>query len=113
MKSLEALVDDVKLLDTIDHLNNLRSASHTELTRYIRSLDLKWKRASEDSVKLLSDGSLKPEYSNLLKKIIEAAEILDPNRVKMFQGKLQEIDKDWLELKTQEKIQSITESQHE
>jgi CRP-like cAMP-binding protein len=113
MKSLEALVDDVKLLDTIDQLNNLRSASHSELSRYIRSLDLKWKRASEDSVKLLSDGSLKPEYSNLLKKIIEAAEILDPNRVKMFQGKLQEIDKDWLELKTQEKIQSITESQHE
>jgi CRP-like cAMP-binding protein len=113
MKSLEVLIDDVKLLDTIDQLNNLRSASHTELTRYIRSLDLKWKRASEDSVKLLSDGSLKPEYSNLLKKIIEAAEILDPNRVKMFQGKLQEIDKDWLELKTQEKIQSITESQHE
>jgi len=113
MKSIEVLVDDVKLLDTIDQLNNLRSASHTELTRYIRSLDLKWKRASEDSVKLLSDGSLKPEYSNLLKKIIEAAEILDPNRVKMFQGKLQEIDKDWLELKTQEKIQSITESQHD
>jgi hypothetical protein len=49
----------------------------------------------------------------LLKKFIEAAEMLDPNRVQRFQTKLLEIDKDWLELKTQEKIQSITESQHE
>jgi CRP-like cAMP-binding protein len=113
MKSLEALVDDVKLLDTIDALNNLRGASHSELSRYIRSIDVKWKRASEDSAKILSDGSLKPEYSNLLKKFIEAAEMLDPNRVQRFQTKLLEIDKDWLELKTQEKIQSITESQHE
>ena len=113
MKSLEALVDDVKLLDTIDALNNLRGASHSELSRYIRSIDVKWKRVSEDSAKLLSDGSLKPEYSDLLKKFIEAAEMLDPNRVQRFQTKLLEIDKDWLELKTQEKIQSITESQHE
>ena len=113
MKSLERIVDEVKLLDTIDQLNGLRTASHTELTRYIRSIDVKWRKASDDAAKLLSDSSLKAEYSNLLKKFIEAAEILDPNRVKMFQGKLQEIDKDWLELKTQEKIQSITDTKHE
>lgn len=113
MKSLESLVDESKLLDTIDELNKLRTASSAEISRFIRSIDSRWKRASEDSAKLLSVGDVKPAHSSLLKKFIQAGEMLDPNRVPMFQAKLQEIDKDWLELKTQQKIESITESERE
>ena len=60
---------------------------------------------------MLSLSGGREEYREILKKIIEASEILDPARGQMFEAKLREIDAAWLKLKTEEKIQNLTEGQ--
>jgi hypothetical protein len=112
-KNLEMLIDNVKLLETIDVLSKLKGASDAEITRFMRSIDARWKRASDDSADFLASGEGTPSHKELLKKFIEASEMVSPNRLQMFDAKLKEIDKDWLKLKTEEKIQNITESQRE
>jgi hypothetical protein len=76
----------------------------------MRSLESKWKRASKESLSLMALEGGPEEYREILKKVIEASEMLDPARAQMFDNKLKEIDAAWLKLKTEEKIQNLTEN---
>ncbi len=109
-ESLTAIVESVNLLETLDQLRDLRTASNSEIGRFLRPIEGKWKRASEEALQMLSIEDAKEEYKSLLRKFIEASEMLNPNRLQMFEAKLKEIDQEWLALKTEQKIQGLTES---
>jgi len=108
---LTSVLDDVKLLPTIEEFRGMKTASASDFGRFVRTLEPRWKRAAKESASLLSLSGGNAEYREILKKIIEASEILDPARGQMFEAKLREIDAAWLKLKTEEKIQSLTEGQ--
>ena len=110
-EKLTSVLDDVKLLPTLDEFRGMKTASASDFGRFVRTLEPRWKRAAKESASLLSLSGGQEEYREILKKIIEASEILDPARGQMFEAKLQEIDAAWLKLKTEEKIQSLTEGQ--
>lgn len=114
-KSTEVTVDElgsiiewVKLLDTIQTLRGMKESSNMEISRFMRSLESRWKRASSEAAKFLSTRKTTEEVESLLKNIIEASEMCDPSRVEMFDAKLKEIDKIYLKLKTDQKIQNLT-----
>jgi CRP-like cAMP-binding protein len=109
-ESLTAIVEGVNLLESLDQMRSLKTASNSEIGRFMRPLEGKWKRASEEAAQMLSIADAKEEYKSLLRKFIEASEMLNPNRLLMFEAKLKEIDQEWLALKTQQKIQNLTES---
>ncbi|MFZ9919722.1 MAG: FHA domain-containing protein [Terrimicrobiaceae bacterium] len=109
-EKVTSVLEDVKLLHTIDELRPMRGAASGDVARYLRSLETKWKRAARESAALLPLGGGREEYRAILRKIIEASEMLDPARAQMFESKLREIDSSWLKLKTEEKIQSLTDS---
>ena len=81
----------------------------TDFARYLRSLEYRWKRAAKESAELLSLGGGREEYRDILKKVIEASEMLEPARATLLESKLREIDSSWLKLKTEEKIQNLTD----
>lgn len=110
-EKLTSVLDDVKLLPTIEEFGGMKNASASDFGRFVRTLEPRWKRAAKESASLLSLSGGQEEYREILKKIIEASEILDPARGQMFEAKLQEIDAAWLKLKTEEKIQNLTEGQ--
>ena len=110
-EKLTSVLDDVKLLPTIEEFGGMKNASASDFGRFVRTLEPRWKRAAKESASLLSLSGGQEEYREILKKIIEASEILDPARGQMFEAKLREIDGDWLKLKTEEKIQNLTEGQ--
>lgn len=110
LEKVTSVLEDVKLLQTLDELRNMRSASTAEFSRFMRSLESKWKRASKESLSLMALEGGPEEYREILKKVIEASEMLDPARAQMFDAKLKEIDAAWLKLKTEEKIQNLTEN---
>ena len=110
-EKLTSVLDDVKLLPTLDEFRGMKTASASDFGRFVRTLEPRWKRAAKESASLLSLSGGQEEYREILKKIIEASEILDPARGQMFEAKLQEIDAAWLKLKTEEKIQNLTEGQ--
>jgi hypothetical protein len=110
LEKVTSVLEDVKLLQTLDELRNMRSASTAEFSRFMRSLESKWKRASKESLSLMALEGGPEEYREILKKVIEASEMLDPARAQMFDNKLKEIDAAWLKLKTEEKIQNLTEN---
>lgn len=105
-----AILEDVRLLQTLDDLRAMRGATGPDFARFMRSLESKWKRAAKDSAALLPLGGDREEYHEILKKVIEASEMLDPARSTMFETTLRDIDSIWLKLKTEEKIQNLTES---
>ena len=113
IKDLSSIVQGVKLLETIEEMRGLKKASNSEISRFMRSLESRWRRASAESAQLLSTREASEETMAVLKKIIEAAEMVDPSRLEMFEAKLREIDQDLLKLKTEEKIQNLTESPRE
>lgn len=110
-EKLTSVLDDVKLLSTIEEFRGMKKASDSDFGRFMRALEPRWKRAAKESASLLSLSGGRAEYREILKKIIEASEILDPARGQVFEAKLREIDEAWLKLKTEEKIQSITGEQ--
>lgn len=110
-EKVTSVLDDVKLLSTIEEFRGMKNASASDFGRFVRTLEPRWKRAAKESASLLSLSGGREEYREILKKIIEASEILDPARGQMFEAKLREIDAAWLKLKTEEKIQSLTEGQ--
>ena len=110
-EKLTSVLDDVKLLPTLDEFRGMKTASASDFGRFVRTLEPRWKRAAKESASLLSLSGGQEEYREILKKIIEASEILDPARGQMFEAKLREIDAAWLKLKTAEKIQSLTGEQ--
>ena len=110
-EKLTSVLDDVKLLPTLDEFRGMKTASASDFGRFVRTLEPRWKRAAKESASLLSLSGGQEEYREILKKIIEASEILDPARGQMFEAKLREIDEAWLKLKTAEKIQSLTGEQ--
>ncbi|PAZ02011.1 MAG: hypothetical protein CAK85_01335 [Spartobacteria bacterium AMD-G5] len=110
-EKLTSVLEDVKLLPTLEEFRGMKTASASDFGRFVRSLEPRWKRAAKESASLLSLSGDRAEYREILKKIIEASEILDPARGQMFEAKLQEIDAAWLQLKTEEKIQSLTGEQ--
>jgi hypothetical protein len=110
-EKLTSVLDDVKLLPTLDEFRGMKTASASDFGRFVRTLEPRWKRAAKESASLLSLSGGQEEYREILKKIIEASEILDPARGQMFEAKLREIDAAWLKLKTEEKIQSLTGEQ--
>lgn len=110
-EKLTSVLDDVKLLPTIEEFGGMKTASASDFGRFVRTLEPRWKRAAKESASLLSLSGGRAEYREILKKIIEASEILDPARGQMFEAKLREIDAAWLKLKTEEKIQNLTEGQ--
>ena len=107
-EKVTSVLDDVKLLSTLDEFRGMKNASASDFGRFVRTLEPRWKRAAKESASLLSLSGGRSEYHEILKKIIEASEILDPARGQMFEAKLREIDAAWLKLKTEEKIQSLT-----
>ncbi|MEN9469960.1 MAG: hypothetical protein RL630_1693 [Verrucomicrobiota bacterium] len=107
-EKVTSVLDDVKLLSTIDEFRSMKNASASDFGRFVRTLEPRWKRAAKESASLLSLNGGRTEYREILKKIIEASEMLDPARGQMFEAKLREIDAAWLKLKTEEKIQSLT-----
>jgi hypothetical protein len=107
-EKVTSVLDDVKLLSTLDEFRGMKNASASDFGRFVRTLEPRWKRAAKDSASLLSLNGGRTEYREILKKIIEASEMLDPARGQMFEAKLREIDAAWLKLKTEEKIQSLT-----
>jgi hypothetical protein len=109
-ENLTEIVESVNLLESLEQMRNFKTASNLEIARFMRPLERKWKRASEEAAKMLSIEDAKEEYKSLLRKLIEASEMLNPNRLEMFEAKLKEIDQEWLTLKTEQKIQSLTES---
>ena len=110
-EKVTSVLDDVKLLPTLDEFRSLKTASASDFGRFMRTLEPRWKRASKESAALLSLSGGREEYREILKKIIEASEMLDPARGQVFEAKLREIDEAWLKLKTEEKIQSLTGEQ--
>jgi pSer/pThr/pTyr-binding forkhead associated (FHA) protein len=110
-EKVTSVLDDVKLLPTLDEFRSMKTASASDFGRFVRTLEPRWKRAAKESASLLSLSGGQEEYREILKKIIEASEILDPARGQMFEAKLREIDEAWLKLKTAEKIQSLTGEQ--
>jgi CRP-like cAMP-binding protein len=110
-EKVTSVLDDVKLLPTLDEFRGMKTASASDFGRFVRTLEPRWKRAAKESASLLSLSGGQEEYRDILKKIIEASEILDPARGQMFEAKLREIDEAWLKLKTEEKIQSLTGEQ--
>jgi CRP-like cAMP-binding protein len=110
-EKVTSVLDDVKLLPTLDEFRSMKTASASDFGRFVRTLEPRWKRAAKESASLLSLSGGQEEYRDILKKIIEASEILDPARGQMFEAKLREIDEAWLKLKTEEKIQSLTGEQ--
>jgi pSer/pThr/pTyr-binding forkhead associated (FHA) protein/type II secretory pathway pseudopilin PulG len=110
-EDLTSVLDDVKLLSTLDEFRGMKNASASDFGRFMRTLEPRWKRAAKDSASLLSLSGGRKEYREILKKIIEASEILDPARGQVFEAKLREIDGAWLKLKTEEKIQNLTGEQ--
>jgi hypothetical protein len=110
-EKVTSVLDDVKLLSTIDEFRSMKNASASDFGRFVRTLEPRWKRAAKESASLLSLSGGREEYREILKKIIEASEMLDPARGQMFEAKLREIDAAWLKLKTEEKIQSLTGGQ--
>jgi hypothetical protein len=110
-EKVTSVLDDVKLLPTLDEFRSMKTASASDFGRFMRTLEPRWKRAAKESASLLSLSGGQEEYRDILKKIIEASEILDPARGQMFEAKLREIDEAWLKLKTEEKIQSLTGEQ--
>ena len=110
-EKVTSVLDDVKLLPTLDEFRSMKTASASDFGRFMRTLEPRWKRASKESASLLSLSGGREEYREILKKIIEASEMLDPARGQVFEAKLREIDESWLKLKTEEKIQSLTGEQ--
>ena len=110
-EKVTSVLDDVKLLPTLDEFRSMKTASASDFGRFMRTLEPRWKRASKESASLLSLSGGREEYREILKKIIEASEMLDPARGQVFEAKLREIDEAWLKLKTEEKIQSLTGEQ--
>ncbi len=103
------LLEEVRLLQTLDDFRRMRGATGPDFARFMRSLESKWNRAAKESLALLSLNGGQEEYRAILKKIIEASEMVDPARAPMFEAKLREIDASWLKLKTEAKIQGVTE----
>ena len=110
-EKLTSVLDDVKLLPTLDEFRGMKTASASDFGRFVRTLEPRWKRAAKESASLLSLSGGREEYREILKKIIEASEMLDPARGQVFEAKLREIDEAWLKLKTEDKIQNLTEGQ--
>ena len=110
LAEVTSVLEAVKLLETLGDLRNMRTATEPEVARFMSSLGSKWKRASKESGNLISLSGGRDEYRAILRKVIEASEMLEPSRLQMFEAKLREIDKSWLDLETEKKIQILTES---
>jgi pSer/pThr/pTyr-binding forkhead associated (FHA) protein len=110
-EKVTSVLEDVKLLQTLDEFRVLKTAPASDFGRFMRTLEPRWRRAAKDSASLLSLNGGSEEYRKILTKIIEASEMLDPARGQLFEAKLREIDSAWLKLKTEEKIRSLTEGQ--
>jgi pSer/pThr/pTyr-binding forkhead associated (FHA) protein/type II secretory pathway pseudopilin PulG len=110
-ENVTAVLEGVKILPTLDDLRGLSKATVAERNRFFRGIDARWKKASKEAAALIPLEGGREEYRTILKKIIEASEILDPARAQMFEAKLREIDGQWLQLKTADKIQSLTDPQ--
>ena len=113
VEELSSILQWVKLLDTIEDLREIKKASNSEISRFMRTLESRWKRASSEAAQLLSTRQASGEVESLLKKIIEASEMRDPSRLEMFDSKLKDIDKEFLKLRTEQKIQNLTDSPRE
>jgi len=109
LDDVTSVLDGVKLLQTLDEMRGMKGAPVSDFARFLRGLEPKWKRAAKESADLIKAGGGREEYHAILTKVIEASEMLDPARSQMFEAKLREIDSQWLKLKTQEKIQNLTD----
>jgi CRP/FNR family transcriptional regulator, cyclic AMP receptor protein len=110
LDKVTSVLDEVKLLPTLEELLRMRGrVDASDFSRYLRSLESRWKRAAKESADLLSLSGGREEYRDILKKVIEASEMLEPARANLLEAKLREIDASWLKLKTEEKIQNLTD----
>lgn len=108
-EDLTEIVDDVKLVETLDEIKTLAAASKSDSSRFLRIHNAKWKRASKEAARLIALPQTSPAHQSWLKKILEASALCEAERIQLFEAKLKEIDRDWLAMKTDQTVQSIME----
>jgi hypothetical protein len=101
-EDLSGIVDSLNILRVLGEVRDIKKASKSDIARYLRIQEPKWQRAAETAKTLLANEETSKTYRDWLTRIVTAAEMFKPARFNLLEAELQNLDKEWIQIKVEE-----------
>ena len=96
VEDLSQIVGMVKLLNVLEEVQNLKGASKSAVSRFVRMQEPRWEKAAGSATELLGRGEVPQDYSKWLTKFIETSKMFNTVRFPLLETQLSELDREWV-----------------
>ncbi len=103
-EDLSQIVGMVKLLNVLEEVQNLKGASKSAVSRFVKMQEPKWEKAAGSASELLGRGEVPQDYSEWLTKFIEASKMFNTVRFPLLEKQLSELDREWVTFQARDAV---------